>query len=155
MLYRPLEGSSPGDIIQYRPSHSFDTLSEKLNDDPDDQRLLEDRGWLFSKTGQYDRAIKDFNAAIASDAGHNPQHRARLLCRIGITYYTKGNLSEAIKAYTAAINTDEDNWELYFHRWLALLHAGRTDEAAADKEKGLSLRPDVFELKYSSVGGSI
>jgi tetratricopeptide (TPR) repeat protein len=155
MFYRPLEGLPPWEIAQHTPSDSLDTLTQKLNADSDDPSLLEDRGWLFARSGQYDRAIEDFDSALASGTDLNPQRCARLFCRLGISYYTMGKLTEAIEAYTAAIDIDKENWELYFHRWLALQDAGRTDEAAADKKKGLSLKPGVFELKYSSVGGII
>ncbi len=155
MLYRPLDRISPCEITQYTPANSLDRINERLKDHPDDSMLLQDRAWLRAKIGEYEGAIEDFRAALAAEPLQDRGHRAEILCRMGITYYSMNMLSEAIDAYSVAIEHDPDNWELYFHRWLALEYVGRTEEAAADRRKGQSLNPAVFKLNYSSEGGII
>lgn len=149
------DGSVFGEIAEYTPLHSFETLSEKLHIDPKSPSLLEDRGWLLARSGNYELAIADFKKAIRMMATSDTKHRSVVLCRLGITYFELGNLSKAIDAYSTAIEHDAQNWELYFHRSMALERAGRSDEANLDKATGLSLNPEEYPNHYSTKGGII
>ena len=149
MLYQPLQFSSPGEIAELSMRESIESLTASLDKDPRSLTLLERRGWALARSGEFEMAIADFDRSIeiAEEDGESAA-RARLLCRRGIVYMEARKLP-------AAIEIDGENWEFYFHRWQALLQTGLSDEADADRQVGLQLRPDVFERKNSKDCGVI
>lgn len=55
---------------------------------------------------------------------------------------------EAIKFYTQAINLDSINHVLYSNRSAAYCKCGKFQEALADAEKTVSLKPDWAKVTY-------
>jgi tetratricopeptide (TPR) repeat protein len=156
MLYQPLKSCSPGEIAGLSVPESIDSLSALLEEEPRNLGLLERRGWALARSGAYETGIADLDLAIRmAEESSQAAIQARLLCRRGIVLREIRRLPGAIDSYTAAIEIDAKNWEFYFHRWQALRQAGRNDEAEADRQVGLKLNPEVFEARYSSVGGVI
>ncbi len=61
---------------------------------------------------------------------------------LGIVYRNAGNLGEAIKAFTSAIEADADNVSAYGNRASALIGQRRYDEAIQDCTEVLNRQPD-------------
>ncbi len=84
----------------------------------------------------YDRAIAEFRAALELDG-----NRFDACFNLGQAYRGKGLLNDAINAYRRAIGIKPDS---NAHNSLGVLlrETGRPDEAAAEFEKTLKLKPD-------------
>ena len=108
-----------------------------------------ERGNTYCKAGDYERAIQDYNKAIALDPNHASAYNNR-----GIAYYKKGDYEQAIIDYTKTIELDPDDATAYYNRGEALLHLSKWEEAKADlttaTEKGANI-VGSFQKEYKSV----
>jgi len=103
------------------------------------------RGIMFTEAKQYDRALEDFNAAIAlepSPLGYN--NRGMVLKRIG-------RVREAIEDYARALSLDPGYHVAFNNRGLAFKDMGQSTLAVADFTAALAIRPD-YAPAYTNRG---
>ncbi len=73
-------------------------------DDPDNLPLKSRLGYLLGGLGEYDQAISLCDRLIS-----NGQKSSAILNQLGMAYYKKGRLPEALKAYQDALAWDNEN----------------------------------------------
>lgn len=93
------------------------------------------RGNRYSRNGVYDRAIADYTAAIARDAGCADAWFNR-----GVSWYEVGDYAQSIADLTEAIrlNPDDDNY--YSRRSLSHLFNDQPEAAQADMDASEAIR---------------
>ncbi len=104
---------------------------------------LVNRGIIYNRTGRFDAALADFNAALEIDPG------------LGEAYLNRGNsrffqkrMEEARADYDRAIELkSRDLHAAYFNRGLAHEVLGDAAAARADFEMALRLKPDFSEAQ--------
>jgi len=96
------------------------------------------RGWALDLTGRYDRALLDFDRAIALEPDFEQAFRSK-----GDAYRRKGLLAQAIAAFDRAIRIKPDYAAAFADRALAHQAQGKIDEALQDFDKTIALLPEV------------
>lgn len=102
------------------------------------------RGSAYRNTGDYDRAIQDFNAAIRIKPGIANAFNNR-----GITYDYKGEYDLAIRDYDQAIQLQPDYPDAFNNRGLVYQEKGAYDRALEDFDQAIRLKPDYAEAVAS------
>jgi tetratricopeptide (TPR) repeat protein len=103
---------------------------------PDERRAWRERGSIFEKLGQWNKAAAHWSKAIA----RNPKDKAGWALR-AFAYAQQGQESKAIADYTQAIALEPKNASLYDCRAEAYAALGRYPEALADCSKAIELYP--------------
>ena len=103
--------------------------------EPDSAAGFVERGNRYSRNGVYERAIADYTAAIALDAG-----LADAWFNRGVSWYEVGDYGQSIADLTEAIrlNPDDDNY--YSRRSLSHLFNDAPEQAQADMDASEALR---------------
>ncbi len=94
-----------------------------------------ERGNRYSRNGVYDRAIADYTAAIALDAGHADAWFNR-----GISWYEVGDYPQSIADLTEAIRLDPNDDNYYSRRSLSHLFNDQPEAAQADMDASEEIR---------------
>ena len=110
-LHQPGQRLLPGRATWTAPSP---TINEALRLDPKLAMAYNNRGFAYSKKGDLDRAIADFDEAIRLD----PKYALAYLNR-GNAYYRKGDQDRAIADYNEAIRLDPKLALAYYNRGIA------------------------------------
>ena len=92
---------------------------------------------MFIK-GRYDRAIEDYNKAIALD-----QNDAKAYYNRGVAYDGKGQYDGAIEDYNKAIALDPNLADAYNNRGLAYAIKGDMGRAISDFQKACDMGIEV------------
>jgi tetratricopeptide (TPR) repeat protein len=95
------------------------------------------RGKAYTKKGQYDRAIQDYDLAIKLDATYGGAFGDR-----GFAYANKGQYDRAIQDYDQAIKLAPDYAEAFYNRGNAYSAKGQYDRAIRDYDQAIKLDPD-------------
>src|SRR5208282_5822806 len=95
-----------------------------------------DRGIAYSRKGEVDKAITDYNAAIQLLPEYVEAYHGR-----ATAYRDKELTEKAIADYDAAIRFAPDDAFAYENRGRAFLHVGKVDAAINDMAKAVSLAP--------------
>jgi tetratricopeptide (TPR) repeat protein len=106
---------------------------------PGNARAFNNRGSAFNDIGQFDRAIEDFNKAIAL----KPSYFLAYLNR-GSAFGNKSRLDRAIEDFGKAIAL-EPSAVAYYLRGIIFELEGRTDKAIGDYEQAIALHPAYLE----------
>ncbi len=93
-------------------------------------------GEAFSKNGDYDEAIQEFNEAIRLNPGFAPAHYGR-----GEIYFQRGDYQQAIRDFTRTIGLAPDYTFAYYSRGVANERTGETEEAILDFTHTVRLKP--------------
>ena len=102
------------------------------------------RGSGYIKKGQLDRAIADYDKAIALDPNYAAAYNNR-----GLIYQKKGEVDRAIADYDKAIKLDPNIAAAYRNRGLVVYNGkGEVDQAIADFRKVLEINPSDQVAKY-------
>jgi tetratricopeptide (TPR) repeat protein len=104
------------------------------------------RAVIYGKSGQYNRAIADFNQAIKL----NPKN-SQFYYNRGVTYSDKGQHDRAISDYDKAIKLNPKIAGIYNDRGVAYKKKGQYDRAIADYGRALKLNPK-YSLAYWNRG---
>lgn len=105
------------------------------------QRLIvayANRAWAYTLLGDSDRAVADFDKAIALDPALESAHRGK-----GIAHHRKGQYREAIAAFGRAIAAKPDYAGAFVDRGLAHAALGEGQRALADLDAAVGILPDV------------
>jgi lipoprotein NlpI len=105
------------------------------------------RGLAFLNTDQVDKAIEDFDRAIALD----PYFRDAFLNR-GTALEKTGKFDKAIENFDKAIALSP-SYEAYFNRGITFEKMGQLDKAIADYDKAIALNPSRYEAYHA--GGTL
>lgn len=92
-----------------------------------------ERGICYRLTGNFEKAIEDFTAAIEDDPRFAFPYYSRGWC-----YELTGRNEKALEDYNLGIDIDTDYPYIYLERGLVLKKMGRFDEARADFETAVA-----------------
>jgi tetratricopeptide (TPR) repeat protein len=110
---------------------------------PKDPAAWNARGWVRLLQGELDKALDDFNAALAkSEFGEAYRHR-------GTVYSRQKKYKQAIIDFGKAIALNEKDHLAYNGRGLVHFEKGELDEAENDFTKALELNKDFAEGYYN------
>lgn len=110
------------------------------------QRLImayANRGWAYTLLGDSDRAVADFDKAIALDPALESAHRGK-----GIAHHRKGLYRDAIAAFDRAIAAKPDYAGAFVDRGLAHAALGESERALADLDAAVGILPDVGRYNF-------
>ena len=107
-------------------------LDQAMTDGPDWNDLCE-RGICYRLTGNFDKAIEDFTAAIEEDPRYAFPYYARGWC-----HELTGRDDLALEDYNLGIDIDQDYPYIFLERGLVLKKMGRLDEARKDFETAIA-----------------
>jgi tetratricopeptide (TPR) repeat protein len=99
-------------------------------------RSLRLRGGLHAQAGAHERAIKDFNAAMALLPGDNVALEKRALSLVSLRRYDK-----AVADLTTLIKRKPKVARIFVERGYVSMISGRTDAAISDFTAALALKP--------------
>ena len=108
--------------------------------EPVDANGFHDRGNLYSRHGNYERAVQDYNRAIEMDPDFAEAYYDR-----GCSYHEVGLNEEAIADLTRAIELNPQAARYYGRRSLAYVFTDHIDLAEADQEMSDALRERGLE----------
>jgi tetratricopeptide (TPR) repeat protein len=104
------------------------------------------RGQAFDKLKQYDKAINDYDMAIAADPTSEEAVNNR-----GVTYRKMGKIDRAIADFNAALGLNPSFYQAYNNRAFAFGLIGEFDKAMDDYDHALALNPSYFQA-YNNRG---
>lgn len=107
-------------------------------------RALINRGRAYSRMGQYDKAIGDFNQVIVLHETYASAYYNR-----GNAYCNKGDLMTAIRDYDKAIELNPGFTEAYSNRGSTYGMQGRYDLAIDDINEAIKLNPEFARSYYN------
>jgi arylsulfatase A-like enzyme len=121
-----------------------EALDFVLAKDPKNRSALHNRIWAHIAADELDEALlKARSMAVIYPESHRPPDLvAQVLSRLG-------RPGEAADVLAKALEQHEDHPSLRYHRFLALMEAGRTDEARVELELLETQRPDDFTTPVS------
>ena len=108
----------------------------RLRWEPESAPALVQRGMVFLKARQYDRAQTDFEAALRLDAAYAPAWSER-----GRAFYLQGDDDAAIRDCGRAIASDPKRATAYCWRAAALSRKGEQRKAVTDCDAALTADP--------------
>jgi tetratricopeptide (TPR) repeat protein len=139
-----------------RRQHDYDSIVGKLERQHQAEEQAArakahiDRGKIYSRNGDPDRAISEFTKALelgtptlgsGNVAGFNVSSRALVYFARGSSYFDKRQYERAIADLNEGIRLDPNKPLFYFVRGVCHRMEGRLNEAMADFEAGLRLNP--------------
>ncbi len=95
------------------------------------------RGRGYRRSGDYDRAIAEYNEAIRLRPDYHTAFNNR-----GLAYRYKRNYDQAIADYSEALRLKPDYSTAYHNRGRAYRYKGDYDQAIADYSEAIRLKPD-------------
>ena len=103
------------------------------------------RGMIYTDhLPDYDKAIADF-LKVMSFRNKADQSYIDASINLGLAYYRKNDLTKAIEAHNNAVAHYPNNPRTYFLRGLTLKAMQKDQEALADFNKAIQLKPDYYE----------
>ena len=118
-------------------------LSDAIRIDPDSGETYNDRGLAYLWTGDYDRAIADFGAAILLGLG---PYSAGAFAGRGYAYFRKGDKERALADLDDAVRLDPGYVPAFAYRGEVHEARGERARAMADYNKALCL-PTTNDLR--------
>jgi tetratricopeptide (TPR) repeat protein len=112
--------------------------SKAIKSDAADTSAYYNRGLAHASSGNYKRAIDDFNTVIRLDPKHESAFKNR-----GLAYAKLGNYYETINNFTELINLSNANMDVYYYdRAVAYFKSGNYQQAVNDFNKYLEVQPN-------------
>ena len=122
----------------------YDEAIEKyqaaLEENPEFDLSLNNRGVAWLLKGKHDRAIEDF-----TDALRLKPDNSEVLNNRGLAWSGKRGFDQAIEDFTAALRLSPDHHEALNNRGVAWSRKGKHDRAIEDFTDALRLKPDYHE----------
>ena len=119
------------------------SLTDTLNDNPDDAAALYRRGQVYASKGAYDLAIKDFNNSLRLNPKDVEAFNNRCWARTVI-----GDLQAALKDCNEALRLRPNFIDALDSRGLVNLKSGQTKNAIADFDAALRINPRLTSSLY-------
>lgn len=116
---------------------SIATLTKIIEMTPNDPKFYYERGIIWKKIGDYDKALADYTKAIEIDPNYTNAYNSR-----GHVWYAKGDYAKAITEYTQAIDINPKDPNFYYNRGNAWKKQGNYDRAVADFTKVIEIDPN-------------
>jgi tetratricopeptide (TPR) repeat protein len=104
------------------------------------------RGVAFKEAGQLDRAVEDYNTAIALRPTEYIAYNNR-----GVVFYEAGQFDRAIQDFNASILLKPSNADTYTNRGRVFKDMGQRERAIEDFDKAITLNP-VNHMAYYNRG---
>jgi tetratricopeptide (TPR) repeat protein len=99
--------------------------------------VLMDRGNAFRAKGNFDKALVDYDQAIAFNPKNTGAHVDRALA-----LERKGRRDQALRDYAEAIRLDSKMWQAHFNRAISFREAGEFAKAIEDLSEVIKLEPE-------------
>ena len=109
----------------------------KKGDDPDNLqeiKILKLKGKCYTSLGRYDEAI------ITYEKLNSYEEDARNYLKIGVCYYDKKKLEEAIKNYDKALELNPNLTEAIFNKGICLCNLDKKNEAIEIFNKAITIK---------------
>ena len=119
------------------------SLTEKLNDNPDDANALYRRGQVYASKGAYGLAINDFSNSLRLNSKDVEAYNNRCWARTVI-----GDLQAALKDCNEALRLRPNFVDALDSRGLLNLKSGQTKNAIADFDAALKINPRLTSSLY-------
>jgi tetratricopeptide (TPR) repeat protein len=104
------------------------------------------RGIAFDRAGQSDKAIEDYDKAIALNPSHFEAYNNR-----GMVFKKIGQLNKAIEDFGSAIAVNPVYYQAYYNRALVFEQMNQFDRAIENYDRTLALNPSYSEA-YNNRG---
>jgi lipoprotein NlpI len=104
------------------------------------------RGMALEKAGKLERALDDYNQALAQDPSYSEAYDNR-----GLLYQKKGLVDKAIEDFNRSIQLDPSSGKAYFNRGFIHAETGMFDQAIEDFNHALAIEPS-FADAYANRG---
>ena len=142
IVIQPKVDSSPT-VLALADDPTIKSLTQKLNDNPDDGAALYRRGQVYASKGAYDLAIKDFNNSLRLNPKDVEAYNNRCWARTVI-----GDLQAALKDCNEALRLRPNFVDALDSRGLTNLKSGQTKNAIADFDAALKINPRLTSSLY-------
>jgi lipoprotein NlpI len=119
------------------------SLTQKLNDNPDDANSLYRRGQVYASKGAYNLAINDFSDSLRINSKDVEAYNNRCWARTVI-----GDLQAALKDCNEALRLRPNFIDALDSRGLLNLKSGQTKNAISDFDAALRINPRLTSSLY-------
>jgi tetratricopeptide (TPR) repeat protein len=102
------------------------------------------RGYDYYQQGEYQKAIEEYNQAIALDPNYTDAYNNR-----GLAYTNLGLTQQAIADYSKAIELNPNYALAYYNRGVIYGNMGQYYEAIADYDQAIALDPNYTDAYYN------
>jgi tetratricopeptide (TPR) repeat protein len=116
---------------------------------PGMMRPVHNLAWTHARAGHYDKAMELYEKSLVLE-GHSIYHRLVTLNSMGNIQLSRGNYEKAAELWKEALDIYPKHAELHYGLALTLTKLRDWEEALANIEKSISIRPrrhDYFNLK--------
>lgn len=121
-------------------------LSDIISKSPGKARAYNNRGDYYSRIGEYDKAVSDFNKAMQLDNFY-----ADAYYNLGTLYAKNGDFKQAIFNLNKAINVDPNDAEAYMNRGVCFYQAKELGQSISDFKKALVINKNYVDA-YVNLG---
>jgi tetratricopeptide (TPR) repeat protein len=103
-------------------------------------------GSFFANMGQLNKAIENFDKAIALNPNDYLAHSNR-----GAAFEKMGQLDKAIKSYDRAVTLNPNDFTAYYNRGITFERMGQLKKAIEDFEQAIALNPNNY-MAHNNMG---
>ena len=135
--------SDSQNAAQWADDPTIKSLTQKLNDNPDDANALYRRGQVYASKGAYALAINDFSDSLRLNSKDVEAYNNRCWARTVI-----GDLQAALKDCNEALRLRPSFVDALDSRGLLNLKSGQTKNAIADFDAALKINPRLTSSLY-------
>jgi len=130
--------------IQYNPAVAIRDYDKYVELNPSNPEGYTERGIIYGKSKDYNRAVDNFVKAIYYD----PQY-ARAYNGRGSTYAIKKEYEKGLEDFNKAIELNPNYAQPYSNRGSVYVYLGENEKAIADFSRALEINPELAETYYN------